>query len=173
MSESASSPGLPSLRKPVACRVCKKGCLQPVEQVETFHPPTGEVTVVQLAARCDHCATVTVLASQLEENIRRRSARQSHYGPYLLGEDIFALRRAYGLTQQAAGRIFGKGKIAFSRYEREASFPDLSTTKLLRVAMRHPQVLKDLADEVGEPVPLWPERCEDAANAAKQRAPAA
>ncbi len=99
--------------------------------------------------------------SQMEENLRRRAARKAHYGHYLLGEDIFAFRRKYGLTQQAASRIFGKGIIAFSRYESEKSFPDESTTKLIRTAMQRPAVLKDLADESGVKVPLWEERCAD------------
>ena len=78
----------------------------------------------------------------MEENLRRRAARKEHYGLFLLGEDIFAFRRKYGLTQQAASRLFGKGIIAFSRYETEKSYPDESTTKLIRAAMRRPELLK-------------------------------
>lgn len=135
--------------------------MEPYEHVERFHPPGGEVEVRLLASRCTHCGRETVLASQLDENIERRRARRAAYGSYLLGEDIFAFRRKYGLTQQAASKIFGKGKIAFSRYETEASFPEESTTKLLKMAMRFPHVLKALADEAGVEIPLWQERCED------------
>jgi HTH-type transcriptional regulator/antitoxin MqsA len=132
------------------------------EYAQLFKPPTGDVLVQLLHAKCPVCGHEELPASLLEENIRRRRARAPAYGPYLMGEDIFSFRRKYGLTQLAAARIFGRGKIAFSRYETEASFPDGSLTKLLKMAMRHPQVLKDLADEVGEPVPLWDERCQDA-----------
>lgn len=136
--------------------------MQPIERTETYTPPgTDFVEITQLAARCDHCGKETVLPSQMEENLRRRAARKAHYGLYLLGEDIFAFRRKYGLTQQAASRLFGKGIIAFSRYESEKSYPDESTTKLIRAAMRHPALLKELADESGVEIPLWEARCAD------------
>jgi HTH-type transcriptional regulator/antitoxin MqsA len=155
LSSSASS------TTPVACHRCKEGVLEPFERVETFRPPTGEVHVRLLAARCSSCSREAGLPSQLAENIKRREARRSAYGEHLLGEDIFALRRRYGLTQQSASKVFGKGKIAFSRYETESSFPDSSTTKLLKLAMRFPFVLKALADDAGVKVPLWDERCEN------------
>lgn len=114
-----------------------------------------------LTSKCDHCSALTALAAQHEENLRRLAARQAAYGPWLIGEEILSLRRRYGLTQQAASRIFGKGKIAFSRYETEASYPDKTTTLLLKLALRHPFVLKELADDVNEPVPLWTERWQE------------
>jgi HTH-type transcriptional regulator/antitoxin MqsA len=136
--------------------------MQEVERQESFHPPgLSKVVVTLMGARCSHCGKETVLASQMEENLRRRAARKEHYGLFLLGEDIFAFRRKYGLTQKAASRIFGKGIIAFSRYETEKSYPDESTTKLIRAAMRRPELLKELADESDVEIPLWAERCAD------------
>jgi len=58
--------------------------------------------------------------------------------------------------------VFGKGKIAFSRYENEVTYPDLSTTLMLTMAIEKPDSLKWLADKVGVEIPLWRERCEDA-----------
>jgi putative zinc finger/helix-turn-helix YgiT family protein len=110
---------------------------------------------------CDQCGTETTSASQHSENLRRLKARKEHYGALLMGEEIAALRKRYGLTQQAASRIFGKGKIAFSRYENEVTYPDDSTTRLLAMAIAKPDALKWLADQAGEELPLWAERCED------------
>ena len=146
----------------ITCRACRQGTLHEVERKEFFHPPgSSEVVVTLLGARCSHCNKETVLPSQMEENLRRRAARKEHYGLFLLGEDIFAFRRKYGLTQQAASRLFGKGIIAFSRYETEKSYPDESTTKLIRAAMRRPELLKELADESEVEIHLWAERCAD------------
>lgn len=131
------------------------------ERKELFHPPGKEVTVTLLGVVCDHCGMESVLSSQMAENIARRQARKSEYGEYLLGEEIFAFRRKYGLSQPAASAIFGKGKIAFSRYENEKSFPEISTTKLLRMAMKYSHVLKDLADESNVEIPLWDARSAD------------
>lgn len=145
----------------ITCRKCREGHMHTIERVELFHPPTGEaVEVRELAAKCDHCGSEKVLASQIEENLRRRAARKEHYGEYLLGEDIAEFRRHWGLTQQEFSKVFGKGIIAFSRYESEKAYPDLSLTRLLRIAMSHPNVLKELADVAGVELPFWQAHCE-------------
>jgi HTH-type transcriptional regulator/antitoxin MqsA len=104
----------------------------------------------------------TTRAAQHDENLRRLAARKAKYGDVLLGEEIVGLRKRYGLTQVAAARLFGKGKIAFSRYENEATYPDASTTLLLTMAIDMPDSLKWLADKAGVEIPMWRERCEDA-----------
>jgi len=78
-----------------------------------------------------------------------------------MGEEYLTLRKRYGLTQQAASKIFGKGIIAFSRYENEDSYPDDSTRLLVELAIDRPEILKVLADKAGVAIPLWKERCED------------
>ena len=108
------------------------------------------------------CGVEVTRAAQHDENLRRKAARKAHYGGLLMGEEIVALRKRYGLTQQAASRIFGKGKIAFSRYENEVTTPDVSTSLMLTMAIEKPDSLKWLADKAGVEIPLWLERCEDA-----------
>ena len=94
-------------------------------------------------------------------NLARLAARKAEYGNVLMGEEILGFRKRYGLTQKAASRMFGKGLIAFSRYESESSYPDATTTKLLRLAIDDMQVAKRLADIEGVVIPLWAERVED------------
>ena len=148
------------LRLPT-CPICKKGHLQPSNAHREFHPNGHLVRVELLASRCDHCGGETIRAGQHDENLRRLAERKVHYGGLLMGEEIVALRKRYGLTQQAAARIFGKGKIAFSRYENEVTYPDESMTLLIKQAIKRPEVLKDLADEADVEIPLWQRRCED------------
>lgn len=143
------------------CPACRKGHLHEITRTEVFHPRGTEVSVELLASRCDACDVQTTRASQHEENLRRLAARKSRYGRVLMGEEIVALRKRYGLTQQAAAKIFGKGKIAFSRYENEVSYPDDSTMLMLSMALEKPDSLKWLADRAGVELPLWPERCDD------------
>jgi len=145
----------------ITCHTCRQGKLQSFEKVELFHPPKlPAVEVHLLAARCDHCGAETVLPSQQAINIERRNARKQGYGEHLLGEEIFDFRRKYGLSQQDASKLFGLGKIAFSRYENEKTFPEDSTRKLIQVAMVFPDVLKRLADDAGVEIPLWGARLE-------------
>lgn len=143
------------------CPACRKGHLHTITRTEVFRPRGAEVVVELLASKCDACGVQTTRASQHEENLQRLAARKAHYGNVLLGEEILSLRRRFGLTQQMASRIFGKGKIAFSRYESETTYPDESTTRLLAMAIAKPETLKWLADQEGIEIPLWGERCED------------
>jgi putative zinc finger/helix-turn-helix YgiT family protein len=143
------------------CPVCRRGRLHPTTRMGEFNPRGKKVEVELLTSRCDACGEHTTRAAQHSENLVRLAARKQQYGPLLMGEEILGLRKRYGLNQQAAAKIFGKGKIAFSRYENEASYPDDSTTLLLRLAIDKPDVIKALADWAGIDLPLWADRCED------------
>ncbi len=146
---------------PRVCPSCRTGHLQIGQRERVFHPHGQTLVVPLLTSVCDHCGAEVTGAAQHSENLRRLAARKDQYGGLLMGEEILALRRRFGLTQQAASRIFGKGKIAFSRYESETTYPDESTTRLLSMAIAKPDTLKWLADQAGIEIPLWDERCED------------
>ncbi|HOB94383.1 MAG TPA: type II toxin-antitoxin system MqsA family antitoxin [Aquabacterium sp.] len=145
------------------CPVCRKGQLLPSTTQRAFHPRGALVSVELLASECNHCGKQTIRASQHEENLRRLDDRKNRpeYEGLLLGEQILALRHRYGLKQQDASKIFGKGKIAFSRYENEVTYPDDSTTLLLRMAIDKPDCMKWLAEQAKVELPLWEVRCEE------------
>lgn len=143
------------------CPVCRKGDLVADQYARIFQPQGRQVEVHLHTSRCQSCGETTTKAKQHKENLRVLAERKVHYGKLLMGEEILALRKRYGLTQQQASAIFGKGKIAFSRYESETTYPDESTTLLLITAIERPEVMKDLADKAGVDLPLWDERCED------------
>jgi HTH-type transcriptional regulator/antitoxin MqsA len=143
------------------CPACRKGQLHPITHTQVFRPRGAEVAVELLTSKCDGCGVQTTRASQHDENLRRLAARKPQYGNVLMGEEIMALRKRYGLTQQAAAKIFGKGKIAFSRYENEVTYPDDGTMLMLSMALEKPDSLKWLAERAGVELPLWRERCEE------------
>jgi HTH-type transcriptional regulator/antitoxin MqsA len=153
------------MSKPVeslgVCPVCRKGQLVVAERVRMFEPHGKHVEVKLQTSKCKACGETTTKAAQHRENLRALAERKVHYGSLLMGEEILALRKRFGLTQQQASAIFGKGKIAFSRYESETTYPDESTTLLLTLAIERPEVMKTLADKAGVELPLWTERCED------------
>jgi HTH-type transcriptional regulator/antitoxin MqsA len=59
-------------------------------------------------------------------------------------EEIRAARKALGLNQAEAGRIFGGGISAFSEYERGKTQAHKSTVLLLRLLAKHPELLSEL-----------------------------
>lgn len=60
--------------------------------------------------------------------------------------EVRVIREKLGLTQAEAGKIFGGGVNAFSRYERGATKPSTQMRKLLKLAERHPELVKELAE---------------------------
>ena len=60
--------------------------------------------------------------------------------------EVRVIREKLGLTQAQAGKIFGGGVNAFSRYERGESKPSTQMRKLLKIAERHPELVKELAE---------------------------
>ncbi|MDQ1922359.1 type II TA system antitoxin MqsA family protein [Massilia pseudoviolaceinigra] len=143
------------------CRVCKRGTLREVVSRREFFPNKTTVSMELLRSQCDACGVVSTLSAQHADNLRRLAARKPQYGVQLMGEEYIALRKRYGLTQQQASKIFGKGLIAFSRYENEDSYPDTSTRLLIELAIARPDILKTLADRAEVTIPLWKERCAD------------
>ena len=143
------------------CPACRQADLQPATRVREFRPYGQVLRVELLTSKCPACSALATSTEQHSENLKRLKARKAQYGGLLLGEEILSLRRRYGITQQAAAKIFGKGKIAFSRYENETSYPDISTTRLLELAIEKPDVIRWLADKTGVELPLWEARCED------------
>lgn len=61
-----------------------------------------------------------------------------------VGSDIRRIRKKLKLTQQDIAKLFGIGKVAFSRYERGETRPPAPLVKLLRIVEKHP----DLIDEI-------------------------
>ena len=58
--------------------------------------------------------------------------------------ELVELRRQLGLTQQQASRLTGGGHNAFSRYERGEAVPVIAVMQLLRLLVRHPDLLAEV-----------------------------
>lgn len=63
---------------------------------------------------------------------------------YIDPEYIAKVRRKLDLDQQQAGKLFGGGVNAFSRYENGKTKPPLSLFKLFKLLDRHPDLLEEV-----------------------------
>lgn len=124
---------------------------------KTYNPPAGEVAVDLITSQCGSCGARVTTRQQHAHNLAALAARKSAYGELLTGEEIVSLRKKYGMTQQQAGEIFGKSNITFSRYENESTYPDLSTTRLMRMAV-NPAYMRQLAKAAKVQLPLLEKR---------------
>jgi putative zinc finger/helix-turn-helix YgiT family protein len=142
------------------CPACQTGELIAQSEVRTFNPPAlGKPLEVRFASSvCNNCHAKVTTHEQRACNLLALAERKAFYGEWLMGEEVLKLRKRYGITQQQASEIFGKGKIAFSRYETEASYPDLSLAKLMKLALVDVSVMKRLANQAGVELPLLEKR---------------
>ena len=142
------------------CPACQIGELVAHDDVRIFNPPGLESPLeVRLASSiCNNCHAKVTSRNQRACNLQALAERKPHYGEWLMGEEVLKLRKRYGITQQQASEIFGKGKIAFSRYETEASYPDLSLAKLMKLALMDVSVMKRLASQADVELPLLEKR---------------
>lgn len=140
------------------CSRCGEGQMREVTRMQSFNPPCGQVEVATQHLCCDRCGAVVTTAQQAERNTKVLDARRSHYGGHLIGADYLRLRKKHGLTQADANLLFGKSGVAFSRYENETSFPDATTTKLIRLAIDSDAVVAELARMAGVRLRLRDER---------------
>ena len=63
-----------------------------------------------------------------------------------VGADIRRIRKKLHLTQTELSKMFGIGKVAFSRYERGETRPPAPLVKLLKLVDRHPDLLREMGE---------------------------
>ena len=61
-----------------------------------------------------------------------------------ISADVRRIRKNLKLTQTELAKVFGIGKVAFSRYERGETRPPAPVVKLLKLLERHPDLLAEI-----------------------------
>jgi HTH-type transcriptional regulator/antitoxin MqsA len=128
------------------CPICTSDNLSAATRTKVFARLHGEVKVELLYSHCASCGSDIVTEQQSVENKKRMRAREKQYEGFLTGQQIFALRRRYGLTQKDAAKVFGGGPVAFSKYESEDILPTEAMNKLLWLAIEMPEAVQRLAE---------------------------
>ncbi|MGT2509179.1 type II TA system antitoxin MqsA family protein [Cupriavidus basilensis] len=101
-------------------------------------------------SECDTCGSQFASEADLRFNKRVMIAFEKEVEGLLTGEAVRAARLAAGLTQEQAAKIFGGGKVAFSKYEKEVITQSAAMDKLIRVATAVPSAMAWLAHHAGE-----------------------
>jgi HTH-type transcriptional regulator/antitoxin MqsA len=109
----------------------------------------GQVYTVDVEySVCRQCGDIVVFPEQIKRNdCLVRDAWRKIDG-LLTAQEIVALRKKLGLTQQEAAKIFGGGVNAFSKYERSEVIQSVAMDKLMRVALARPEVFVWLKQQV-------------------------
>lgn len=80
--------------------------------------------------------------NQVAEMARRTAKALARGEKLFVPVVIRAIRQGCGLTQRQAGRVFGTGDKSFEKYESGEIRPSAPTQRLLRLALRMPELFK-------------------------------
>jgi DNA-binding transcriptional regulator YiaG len=82
-------------------------------------------------------------AKQLARAIPARLRKRLMRGQFESGEDVSALRRFVGLTQTQFARAMGISVHTLRNWEQGRRRPDGPAIALLRIAARHPRIIRE------------------------------
>jgi len=85
----------------------------------------------------------TLSARQLARAIPSRVRQRMIQGKFESGKDVVALRRFVGLTQARFARAVGISVHTLRNWEQGRRTPDGPALALLRIAARHPRILRE------------------------------
>lgn len=123
------------------CPLCAEGVLQDGEKPQRLEYRGRAYEYTAHGAFCDHCG------DGFPDHDPREEASWQAFRDRVDAEDVAELariRKKLKLTQQAAAKLTGGGKNAFSRYERGEAKPMPAVVNLFRLLDRHPELLREL-----------------------------
>lgn len=132
-------------QQPAQCPGCGEGTLHPHIEHNLTEINGQNISLPLHYSVCDQCGAELTNASQSQANKRVMVAAEKQTLGLLTGESIRALRKQYKLSQIEAAKLFGGGKVGFSRYENDDIVQSQAMDSLLRLCMAYPHNLIKLA----------------------------
>lgn len=130
--------------KDMICPACGESMRREIRDMTYTYK--GEVLTVP-AVDGWHCvACGEAIFATSEEGTRYDAAIRAHITEVNRRgmPDLRAIRKKLKITQAEAGRIFGGGVTAFSRYESGKVEPPVALVKLMKVLDKHPELMDEL-----------------------------
>lgn len=131
------------------CPICGEGTLTSHVEEREAEYKGHKGTVESHYSVCDACGSEQAGAAEMKANKRAVLAFRKHIDGLLTGVEVRSLRKSLGLSQSDAGRLFGGGPVAFSKYENDDVVQSEPMNNLLKVSKRFPMVAAYLAKEAG------------------------
>ena len=96
---------------------------------------------------CDACGTLMQGTETIRRNARNVVRAKNESDRLLCGEQIRTFRESFAISQKLAADLFGGGPTAFAKYEADDISHNVAMDRLLRLCIRRPDNLLQLADE--------------------------
>ncbi|WP_084416589.1 type II toxin-antitoxin system MqsA family antitoxin [Massilia alkalitolerans] len=127
------------------CPVCEEGHLTLEVKKLQQEFGTSIVEVMHRSHWCDACGLDIATTEDLKLNARAMRAAERFAQGKLTGAEIAAIRKQLRITQEAAGKLFGGGPVAFCKYENDETPPSDAMENLLWASRELPGVAAKLA----------------------------
>lgn len=136
------------------CPVCEVGKLEEHTYSDDFKHNGASIHVDGLECSiCDHCGADPISPEQIKRNHKHIADTKRRAEGLLCSEEIVSARKAFGLTQTFTSQLFGGGLRAFSKYERGDNVQSVPMDRLLRLCIKYPYLIYDLAIMANEELP--------------------
>ncbi|WP_417760266.1 type II toxin-antitoxin system MqsA family antitoxin [Shewanella sp.] len=131
------------------CKVCKGNAVEALTDYENIGYKGSTLRIKVEYSLCNTCGREFLSKEQIMKNDRiLRDAKKVHDGLFS-SKEIAHARIKLGLTQEQASVVFGGGRNAFSKYERGEVSQSVAMDKLIKQALKHPIVYRDLLESAG------------------------
>ena len=131
------------------CPICEQGYLSEESRLVPFNFYGMVSNVSQHIHACNVCGTEIATVDDIKMNSRNARGAENAMSGRLSGQAIRVLRKSLHLTQEAAGRIFGGGPVAFCKYEKDDLTPSDAMDNLLWIVEKFPFLASYLAKRRG------------------------
>ena len=128
------------------CPVCGEGKVRRTTTTETFTYKGHRLPIPNyFVYRCSRCKEELLDHGLIQAHQQQIRDWQRGIDGLLSAEEIRALRKSFGLTQEELSLLLGGGKKAFARYERGSVCQSVAMDNLLRAVQKHPALLLEFA----------------------------
>lgn len=131
------------------CPICEMGQLTVHHELVPVEYLGQQGQIESHYAICDCCGSEQAGVDEVRFNKRSMIAFKKQIQGLLTGTEVLKLRKAWGLNQAEAAKVFGGGPVAFSKYEADDVIQSDAMDKLLRLAADFPAVREKLMANAG------------------------
>lgn len=126
------------------CDVCGEGTFHIIQQEKTVEYKGHKKNISLNFDECDVCGADSGETDYLRDHKRAVNAFKKEVDGLLSATDVKTIREKLDITQKKAGKLFGGGPVAFSKYENDDVIQSEPMDKLLKVAYQFGAVYRYL-----------------------------
>ena len=132
------------------CKLCNSEDVSDYVEAEDISYKGSTLQVSIAYSLCNNCDREFISKPQILQNEAALRAAKKDDDGLLSSEEIIRARRTLSLTQEQAARVFGRGRNAFSKYERGEVSQSVAMDKLIRICLSHREIFHELARDIIE-----------------------